>query len=245
MKKISNDSNTSTDQIAGILKNAFESLNQRPVSPRRIAQSELNAHDLQRFVRVEGPNHQNPTEDLVTRSSRALSDFKKSSTSKYSKYLAPFRTKPLKKLEIAIKCDPHLANKKQNLMKNHASSSSNSPFLSGTRRFTSHQEYFAQNDLREHDNVSITISNTGRALRNSFNFIEEEEFLLPVGEHQRELVGTYTAFKKRDGDKRFVESSYQDTSGDCPVIYINSDADAKFAEAAGANNLPDWKPSLE
>ncbi len=200
------------------LSEHFPSLNDRPLSPRRVPVSQLEAQGLTRFVRLERADQQKPAQGLVPRSSKALTDFQKMGPQP-SKY----QTEMLKAAAAGPK-DPRFVD----LELDHMLDSSGSPFLSGTAAFTkgpNSQASHAEKELEREPSITVTISHTDRAGVSIHNR-EEKELLLPVGEHQRELAGTYT--QHRNG-----ESTYVDTSGDQPVTYTNQEADAKFAQQAG------------
>jgi hypothetical protein len=228
---------------ADVLQAAFKSLDRRPSSPRRVPPGELNKHGLQRWVRVEGPTT-NPTEDhLVPRSSKALIQLRALSR---RTHITPPRPRPLKKLEVAAKDGLGLLQKHKThkLMRSHSSSSNGSPFLSGTPFLTSGQISNARSSLMSgRGNVTITISYTGRAFHNSRSICpSENEALLPVAEHPREIVGVYTLRKRMiaNGSILHVESYYHDMSGDRAIIYTNAAADAKFAEIASPKIPLNW-----
>jgi hypothetical protein len=213
------------------LSQHFPSLNERPLSPRRVPVSELEAQGLSRFVRLERADQQKPAEGLVPRTSIALTNFQKQGVQPSKSQIETLR------VAVAGPKDSQF----DDLLFAHALTSGNSSFLSGGSAFLSGTPAFTNgpNSQASHvekelvfgTSVTITISHTDRAQINTHN-LGEKELLLPIGEHQRELAGTYT--QHRNG-----ESIYVDTTGDQPVTYTNKEADAKFAQQAGVQHTQD------
>jgi hypothetical protein len=231
---------------ADVLHAAFESLDKRPASPRRVAPGALEAQGLQRWVRVEGPVQL--TEDhLAPRSSKALMDLRAftESESPLSFEENFVRAKRLNDLHVSAKTELREEPKTQELMESHVTNSAGSPFLSGTPFLTQDQINFAQLSLIDDGNLAITVSYTNRAFPSPFNK-REDEALLPVAEHPREMVGVYTLHKKMiaNGTIPHVESYYHDLSGDQAVTYTNAAADAKFTEIASPQSPINWNSKL-
>ena len=220
----------------------FSSLSNRAVSPRRFPTNELLQNGLQRFVRVEKPTQAVPATGSFPRTATALNSLDHEANR--LKNLQKLKKKDPQKIERAsalisgIKADLLVASgltrdqRASQLQKRHESTSKGSPFLSGTLAYTQGPKSQADHVhglLKSGTPATITISHTDRAALNPFN-PQERESLLPIAEHSREVVGTYTM--QPDGT-----SSYVDTSGDAPKTYDNAAADAMFAAHAGSQKL--------
>ncbi|WP_157655994.1 hypothetical protein [Burkholderia ubonensis] len=222
----------------------------RPVSPRRVPTNELLQNNLQRFVRKEKetPSPSHDPENLPHISSAVNNRNREKDRlaihqKNFAKQIeqgnipAAVRTseKKFKQFEASLHKAENagtLSNEEfKKLAMQHAKSSNNSPFLSGTPAYTvgeNSQETYAKASLARDQPAVFSILHTNRALPSPANG-REHELLLPVAEQRREVAGTFTMEPK--GGKTYV-----DTSGDQPVTYHGDEAQQKFESAAGRLN---------
>ncbi|WP_322066808.1 hypothetical protein [Burkholderia ubonensis] len=222
----------------------------RPVSPRRVPTNELLQNNLQRFVRKEketpSPSH-DPANlphissgvNNLNREKKRLATHQKNFAKQIEQGNIPAAVqtseKKIKQFEASLHQAENagtLSNEEfKKLAIQHATSSNNSPFLSGTPAYTvgqNSQESYANATLARHKPAVFSVLHTDRALTNPAN-TREHELLLPVAEQRREVAGTFTMEPK--GGKTYV-----DTSGDQPVTYHGDEAQQKFESAAGRLN---------
>jgi hypothetical protein len=226
----------------------FPSLRTRELSPRRVPTDELPTKDLKRFVRVEKPTQALAETGSFPRTANALEKLGHQAASlKELQRKLKDKTAPTIKEKLAvisgIKADLLVASapscddeRTRQLHEQHKLTSKGSPFLSGTLTYTQGAKSQADyvNRLREEGKpATITISHTDRAVPNKCN-TAEQELLLPIAEHSREVTGTYTI--QPDG-----ASSYVDTSGNSPRTYFNKEANDRFDAAA----VKSFDPSLQ
>ncbi|WP_157661131.1 hypothetical protein [Burkholderia ubonensis] len=222
----------------------------RPVSPRRVPTNELMKENLTRFVRKEKetplPSHDpvnlphiSSAMNNLNRERDRLATHRQRYAEQISQGKIPAAVKAsedkIEKFEASLQKAQNagtLGNEAfKKLAMQHAKSSNNSPFLSGTPAYTvgeNSQETYARASLARDQPAVFSILHTDRALRNTANN-REHELLLPVAEQRREVAGTFTMEPK--GGKTYV-----DTSGDQPVTYHGDEAQQKFESAAGKLN---------
>ncbi|MGZ2744743.1 hypothetical protein [Burkholderia stagnalis] len=222
----------------------------RPISPRRVPTNELLQNNLQRFVRKEKetplPSHDPVNVPHISSAMHKLNVEKNRLATHQAKYAEQLqqgnKPAPIKTSEANIDKFEKSLNKAEDsgnlsseefktLAIQHAKSSSNSPFLSGTPEYTAgqnSQESYANDSLARGNPAVFSILHTDRARTNPANS-REHELLLPVAEYRREVAGTFTM--EQGGSKTYV-----DTSGDQPVTYHGEDAQQKFEHAAGKLN---------
>ncbi|WP_157646217.1 hypothetical protein [Burkholderia ubonensis] len=222
----------------------------RPVSPRRVPTNELLEKNLTRFVRKEketpSPSHDpvnlpyiSSAMNNLNREKDRLATHRQNYAEQISQGKTPAAVKTsedkIRKFEASLQQAQNAGTLSTEAFKKlamqHAKSSNNSPFLSGTPAYTvgeNSQETYAKASLARDQPAVFSILHTNRALPNPANG-REHELLLPVAEQRREVAGTFTVEPK--GGKTYV-----DTSGDQPVTYHGDEAQQKFESAAGRLN---------
>lgn len=119
---------------------------------------------------------------------------------------------------------------KSDLMRTHATSSAQSPYLSGTPSFTTGENsqltYMAQN-LRRGIDQTATIHQTQRATPNPHNS-REQELLLAGGERREERVGMLHVKPVAETGK--VRPIFIDRSGEKPKLYLGASAVRRFKD---------------
>ncbi|MFY4695321.1 hypothetical protein [Burkholderia glumae] len=238
-----------TEQTQGLTgsESSVQQPRSRSISPRRVPTNELLQNGLERFVRKEketplpsaNPDvypHISSARYKVQSEEKKLDFFK----NKYAKELSEGATPaPIKTSENNIQKFQYTltqANNAKNLStealkkltEQHAKSSNNSPFLSGTPAFTkgqNSQDSYANASNERGVVANFSILHTNRALTNPANS-REHELLLPDAEQRREVAGKFSKYP--DGKKIYI-----DTSGDEPVTYEGDEAQKKFDAAAG------------
>lgn len=119
---------------------------------------------------------------------------------------------------------------KSDLMRTHATSSAQSPYLSGTPSFTTGENsqltYMAQN-LRRGIDQTATIHYTQRAAPNPHNS-REQELLLAGGERREERVGILHVKPMPGTDK--VMPLFVDRTGKKPKLFLGAGAVRRFKE---------------
>ncbi|AIO70159.1 hypothetical protein [Burkholderia oklahomensis] len=222
----------------------------RSVSPRRVPTNELLQNNLKRFVRKEKetplpsqdpvniPHISSAMHKLNVEKNR-LAKHKENNAEQISQGKIPAAVKTseanIKKFEASLQQARNAGSlgteEFKKLAMQHAKSSSNSPFLSGTPEYTvgqNSQESYANDSIARGQPAVFSVLHTDRALTNPANS-REHELLLPVAEYRREVAGTFTM--EPGGDKTYV-----DTSSDQSVTYHGEDAQQKFEHAAGKLN---------